>query len=257
MRPEPNDSDQHTDAMGPFLDVTLADGGILRLRIAGVGSRSYAFLIDWHLKLLMSLAWLLAWFIVMAALDGGGEPPGLARQDLWVIYTLLLPVAAIYLGYQPVLEIIGHGRSPGKRIAGIRIVTRHGLTPSGGALLIRNLFRVVDALPGVYLVGLLTALLTPQQVRLGDLVAGTVLVFDTTAGPMRGDPFAVWDADRLTPSDHELAQELLARWRGLNRGQRIRLASRLLAQYGFEVTGLGDRALRDRVRSLIEGSPRE
>ena len=70
------------------------------------------------------------------------------------------------------------GRTPGKRIAGVRLVTREGDIPGAGALLLRNIFRLLDSLPVCYLVGLATVVFTEHHVRVGDLAAGTLLVMD-------------------------------------------------------------------------------
>src|SRR4029077_20735966 len=77
-------------------------------------------------------------------------------------------------------EIAMRGRTPGKRIAGVHIVARGGSSPGIGALLTRNVFRIVDSFPLLYPVGLITAMITPEHVRVGDIAAGTVLVYDRT-----------------------------------------------------------------------------
>ena len=68
--------------------------------------------------------------------------------------TVVLPALAIYFLYHPVLELAMRGRTPGKRSAGIHVVTRDGSAPSAGALLVRNVFRLIDSLPVAYGVGL-------------------------------------------------------------------------------------------------------
>jgi hypothetical protein len=107
------------------------------------------------------------------------------------------------------------GRTPGKRIAGVRLVTREGDIPGPGALLLRNVFRLLDSLPVCYLVGLLTVMFTEHHVRVGDLAAGTLLVMDhdstassfaSTAGTRNG----------LSPQAVDLIQELLDRWPALD-----------------------------------------
>src|SRR2546421_10292875 len=70
------------------------------------------------------------------------------------------------------------GSTPGKRMAGVRIVARDGGGPSAGALLTRNVFRLVDSLPLFYGVGLITVVLTRDNLRIGDMAAGTLLVFE-------------------------------------------------------------------------------
>src|SRR5205823_5896819 len=79
--------------------------------------------------------------------------------------------------YFLLFEALNHGRTPGKRLMGIRVVmdTGHPITLAAAA--VRNLIRVVDALP-FGLVGLAFVLFHPQNKRLGDIVAGTVVARD-------------------------------------------------------------------------------
>lgn len=73
-------------------------------------------------------------------------------------------------------EMVTGGRSPGKLIVGLRVVRQTGLPIDLRSSVIRNLMRAVDILPAEYLVGLIAILLSPSGERLGDRVAGTVVV---------------------------------------------------------------------------------
>lgn len=140
-----------------------------RLPIAGLGGRSYAFLIDWHIRAIAGLAWYLAgaW-----ALERDLIPK---QTDAVFWWAAVAPALAIYLLYHSGFEILTGG-TPGKRLAGVRIVDRYGRTPPMGALVVRNVLRPIDSLV-FYAVGLTSVLLTRQAVRLGDLAAGTLLVY--------------------------------------------------------------------------------
>jgi hypothetical protein len=140
-----------------------------------------------------------------------------------------LPTLFLYFFYHPVLELALRGRTPGKRIAGVRLVTREGDIPGAGALLLRNVFRLLDSLPICYIVGLITVMFTDHHVRVGDLAAGTLLVMDhdstagafaTTAGTRNG----------LSPQAVDLIQELLDRWPTLDEQNRGTIARTLLAR---------------------------
>ena len=143
-----------------------------RLPVAGLGGRSYAFLLDWHIRAISGLAWYLAsaW-----ALERDLIPK---QTDSLFWWTAVAPALAIYLLYHAGFEILTGG-TPGKRLAGVRIVDRNGRTPSIGALVVRNVLRPIDSLV-FYAVGLASVLLTRQAVRLGDLAAGTLLVYQET-----------------------------------------------------------------------------
>ena len=89
-----------------------------------------------------------------------------------------MPAMAIYFLYHLLLESLMAGRTPGKRMIGLRVLTPEGLVPSVGALITRNVFRIIDMLPGVYIVGLLFVMFGRRHLRLGDLAAGTVLALE-------------------------------------------------------------------------------
>lgn len=143
-----------------------------RLPIAGLGGRSYAFLIDWHIRAIAGLAWYLASAL---SLERDLIPKQTDSVFWWAAVT---PALAIYLLYHAGFEILTGG-TPGKRFAGVRIVDRNGRTPGIGALVVRNVLRPIDSLV-FYAVGLASVLLTRQAVRLGDLAAGTLLVYQET-----------------------------------------------------------------------------
>lgn len=143
-----------------------------RFPVAGLGGRSYAFLLDWHIRAIAGLAWYLpsAWALERDLIPKQADPL------FW--WAAVAPALAIYLLYHAGFEILTGG-TPGKRLAGVRIVDRNGRTPGIGALVVRNVLRPIDSLV-FYAVGLASVLLTRQAVRLGDLAAGTLLVYQET-----------------------------------------------------------------------------
>src|ERR687898_887618 len=76
----------------------------------------------------------------------------------------------------------------GSCIAGVRLVTHSGGTPLIGAYLIRNVFRLIDSFPVFYGLGLILTMLTRNHVRVGDLAAGTLLVYDHSDVLLREQP---------------------------------------------------------------------
>ncbi len=224
----PSRNARRNDAASAFtmaddqLTVHSVTGVDLTLSIAGPGTRSYAFVIDWHIRLLIACAWLLAayyLFNVPLRLKTAGA--------LWSV----LPASIIYFLYHPVLEIAMHGRTPGKRMAGVRILSRDGGPPSTVALLLRNLFRLIDSLPATYLVGLTTCFLTAHRVRIGDMAAGTLLVLDNAAAEqslLRMEKLAA--GSKLSLEALELVDQVLERWDSLEAGNRGQIARSLLVR---------------------------
>lgn len=203
------------------LIVESATGVDVHIRVAGPGARSLAYLSDWLIRVVLALAWYAA-----AALIYNGAPSLAAHSaDARWLATVVAPAAAIYLLYHGILEPAMRGSTPGKRMCGIRIASRDGSAPSAGPLLVRNVFRLIDSLPLAYGVGLLAVMLTPEHVRIGDLAAGTLLVYEKAAPlPPRA---AVGLTDRARG---EAIGELLERWSELDPHSRRRLARALLCE---------------------------
>ena len=229
------------------------------LDIAGVGSRSYAFIIDWHIRLLLALAWLCgAWLLVKAF---GVALPSMTATPRALGISAVAPAIGIYLLYHPVLEVVLRGRTPGKRRAGVRIVTRQGGTPGTGALLIRNIFRLLDSLPVFYLLGLGSCLITEQRVRIGDLAAGTLLVIDSeSAAKTLAQLGSMVAHSGLPPVLVELMHDLLERWEGLDIARRDELARSILSRAdpsapAAEFAALTDAELSRRLRAWLDSGP--
>jgi len=166
-------------AVATDLVVDSATGVEVHLRVAGPGARSFAYLIDWHIRVVLALAW-----FAIAAMTYNRGPSFIPREaDAAWLAAVLGPAAAIYFLYHPLLEVAMRGSTPGKRMAGVRIAARDGGAPTVGALLARNVFRLIDSLPLAYGVGLLTVMFTRDHVRIGDLAAGTLLVYNLVGPP--------------------------------------------------------------------------
>src|SRR5436189_3718852 len=224
---------------GPVRDLTVdsVTGIDVSLPVAGPGARAYAFLLDWHIRLIVALAW-----FVIGALLYNGRPslaPPLSNDARW-FGTVVAPALAIYFLYHCVLELAMRGSTPGKRMAGVRIVARDGGAPSAGALLTRNVFRLVDSLPLCYGVGLITVVLSRDNLRIGDMAAGTLLVFEQAEARLPTPAGDAHRAGRLDAAGAEIVAELLERWSALQPEARVRLARQVLARYGSESGESGD-----------------
>jgi uncharacterized RDD family membrane protein YckC len=194
----------------------------LTLAIAGPGTRSYAFVIDWHIRLLLACAWLLVAVVALRVKITWHSHDGLIT---------VLPAAIIYFLYHPIVEVVTRGHTPGKRMAGVRILGRDGGQPSTTALLLRNVFRLIDSLPATYLVGLTTCFLTRQRIRLGDMAAGTLLVLDNAAAEaslLRIERLAA--KSKLSLDALELVDQILERWESLESANRAQIARSLLSR---------------------------
>jgi len=141
-------------------EVPTPEGVALRLLAAGPFPRALAWLID----LLIRLALLLLAALLFGALGQLGN--GLSLIALFVL-TWAYPV---------LFEALWTGCTPGKRALGLRVVAENGAPVGWMAAFARNLLRVVDLLPLGYATGLVASLFDPWGRRLGDMVAGTLVV---------------------------------------------------------------------------------
>lgn len=139
----------------------------MELPIAGVGSRILAVLLDYLIQTVLQIAWLIAVLVGMGSL--------LRSSASVVLY--LSGAFAIDWAYFAGAELLMGGRTPGKKAIRLRVVTREGGTPARSALLVRNLLRIADLV-----VGLPLMVFDPLARRLGDRLAGTVVVHEGLAG---------------------------------------------------------------------------
>lgn len=215
--------------------------------IAGIGNRFIAALIDTGLiALALTLLNLLVYAVLGLAGDLtigvllGDEAPSWLGGLAIALYALLN--FAIYWGYYILFELLWNGQTPGKRAVKIRVLRLDGNPAGFSEVLLRNLVRPVDFLPGGYGLGLLVMLLNTKGRRLGDLAAGTLVIremADVSLAALSAAPnapqrevdeallLAFPHIRRLSSADYELIQETLARFR---RGRISHRAVEKLAQ---------------------------
>jgi uncharacterized RDD family membrane protein YckC len=153
----------------------------LELPLAGIGSRFLAIAIDTLLQGAIAFLVVILCFVIL----GGG----LARISF--LPRMLGPALgvfilfAIYWGYFAIFESLWNGQTPGKRLAGIRVIKESGRPINAFEAMGRNFLRVVDFMPGFYGVGLVCMMCNRQSRRLGDFVAGTVVVHEKPTEEIR------------------------------------------------------------------------
>jgi uncharacterized RDD family membrane protein YckC len=164
----------------------------LDLPVAGLGSRSLAATLDYLVLTALAILWVLLCAFVFALLARG-----------WMPIFLLGGLFLLDWGYFAASEIAMGGRTLGKRALQVRVVTAEGGTPGPGALLIRNLVRSIDLLVGVPLMAI-----DPLSRRLGDRLAGTLVVHDhrPEVGPLLGRVPPGWGARELAAVEALLAR---------------------------------------------------
>ena len=182
-----------------------------RLRIAGVGARAYAFTVDFNIRIAIAFAWYSTGAVLHSSVNAAEVSLRRPREpDLWWTYAIEIPVVVMFILYHPIVETLLRGISPGKRFVGLRIATLAGGVPNPGPLLLRNLFRLIDSAPIFYGVGLLMTMFNRNGQRLGDLAAGTLLVYDNGRSEMKVEAGSGFDAAAALIAEHRSAARQLA-----------------------------------------------
>jgi uncharacterized RDD family membrane protein YckC len=146
-------------------------------RVAGMGSRFLAWLVDGALIVILGTAGVCAGSV----LEVGRQGLGMALVLLWFF--------ALSWGYFLLFEWLWHGQTPGKRLMGIRVIQWQGTSVSFYQSAVRNILRAVDSLPFFYSLGFCVAACNRENRRLGDLAAGTLVVHvDRKAKPIQALP---------------------------------------------------------------------
>lgn len=221
--------------------VTIAtpEGVDVDLTLAGLGSRFIAAFIDTSIKLVV----LIGFFIFLfggAALLGRGDVSAVGVAVYSVVAFLTM------FAYDIMFETLMSGRTPGKLATGLRVVRIGGRPVGFVASSIRNIVRIVDFLPSFYLIGIISAIATHMNQRLGDVAAGTVVVRDqitSIAPPMQPPPpdapaeLDAWDVSAITPDELATIRRFLERRAELTPEARIHLALELAGRLQTKVAG--------------------
>jgi uncharacterized RDD family membrane protein YckC len=221
-------------------------------RTAGLGTRFVAWLMDSIIvAFLVFVAWILLVIFAAAASelfadlarklneslgeDAKREPETIVMYFVGIA-TLVLGLASFF--YFGASELFLRGQTFGKRACKIRVVKTNGFALDAGSIILRNLFRVADHIPLLWIV----PLVSQQSQRFGDMVAGTIVVSDhpeelssirqqlaaRTAAEARFR-FDHAKLGRLRSSDFEAAERTLERWDTLASDQQQEIVGRLLA----------------------------
>ncbi len=169
--------------MSDQLNIDTPELVTIEMPLAGIGSRFIAVLID-------TLLWGVGLF-VLAILFIIIAPSIQAFNKISYQWAVAIAVFLLFLfnwGYFTLFEAFWNGRTPGKKIARIRVIQQSGRPIGLFESMARNFIRYVDQVPSFYAVGVIAMFLTKQHQRLGDLAAGTLVVRDRQQeSPFWGD----------------------------------------------------------------------
>lgn len=205
--------------------------------LAGVGSRFLAMVADLGIQFVVGFV---IFLIVVLLLPAVRWATVLGPQ--WMIAGVVIVLFLLNSGYFAFFEAIWNGQTPGKRYAQIRVMKDDGRPISAYDSVARNLLRIVDELPGMYAVGVISILFSKENKRLGDYVAGTVVVHEKIIQEAR--PFLeikteasgpVYDTSRITLDELRLIETFLNRRDSFDPPLRTSMAAKISKRIGEKV----------------------
>lgn len=216
--------------------------------LAGLGSRSAAFLMDTAIRWFIVLAVFAVLILVLRFLPSKGFSQWVADPSkpwaFWFMAVAALAYSFVELGYFLFFEALWSGQTPGKRRQGLRVIRIDGQPIGWLESSIRNILRAVDLLAGFYPLGIVVVFLSRNNQRIGDYAAGTVVIVERKqsvpaerkqALPPQGLTHAEteWYVSRLQPAQYQVLRSFLDRRAQMEKGHRHELA-RLLCHRLFK-----------------------
>ncbi|WP_144548124.1 RDD family protein [Bacillus sp. X1(2014)] len=180
------------------LDIKTPEFVSIQFQIAGLGSRSAAFIID---QLLLTAFNILSLIVLFFVLDGLSKMEFIFIGNSLPIAITIIALFIVNGGYFFAYEFFSGGRTLGKKLMGIRVIQENGHSITLLSSFIRNLIRIIDSLPTAYFLGIIMIFFHSKHKRLGDLVAGTIVVHERKAKPKK----------KLSPLENELDNRGLSR----------------------------------------------
>ncbi|PYV16430.1 MAG: RDD family protein [Acidobacteria bacterium] len=205
--------------------------------LAGIGSRFLAVAMDFLIQLVVSLSLVIVGMLLAFGFSLSD------RGTMWLAAMGVLAYFLLQFVYFAGFEALWNGQTLGKRQMHLRVIKDSGRPITVYDAVARNLLRIVDSLPGFYGVGIVSMLLSSKNQRLGDFVAGTVVVHeqplaDHAQGAWTSQPAAVsssYDPSALTAEEYQLMEAFLVRREQLPQEVRLAIARRVMMRIGVKL----------------------
>jgi uncharacterized RDD family membrane protein YckC len=247
------------------LDIKTPEFVSLQFQLAGLGSRAAAFIIDQLILTAVNIMILLIFFFVT---KGMSSLPFTAEVNIHSL-PLAITIIAIFIingGYFFAFEFFSGGRTIGKKALGIRVIQENGHSLTLLSSFIRNLLRMIDSLPVSYFLGFLMMFFHSKHKRVGDIVAGTIVVHERNA-KRKNKPSALekemknrglskndlildeWTLNTFGLKEWKLVSTYAIRFIHLSKTDRNQLTKQIaeimLPKIGLEVEGKNDQDLEN------------
>lgn len=200
--------------------------------LAGIGSRFIALLVDSLIQFGLLL------LVILSFLGAGMSLYGIFEQAFsWYTAFLILLTVLILLGYPIFFEMLMKGGTPGKAVVKIRVLQQNGQPITLVHSTLRNIFRLVDFLPGFYGIGIIVMFMSPESKRVGDYLGGTIVIRETCkkipdilVAPIleQGRVFTLYP---IKQEDFHILKEFMTRRDEMTAEKRMQLADQLAFRY--------------------------
>jgi uncharacterized RDD family membrane protein YckC len=225
------------------LTIDTPEQTVLEYPIAGLGSRFLAILADTAIQLVLAFFVLIVGSVIGAGLSMFG---GLGMQ--WISAIIVIFLFLLYSGYFTLFEIFWNGQTPGKRYAQVRVIRDDGRPIGAYEAIVRNALRLIDSMPAMYGIGLISIFVSRKSKRLGDFVAGTVVIHEKTLEGVRpyegttlDETLPPIDTSKVTLEEARLIETFLNRRDSLDPAVRTTMALQITNRLAdkMEVTVYG------------------
>ena len=241
------------------VDVRTPESIAFNYELAGLGSRFLALAIDQVIQILILIG--IFYAVVSAALRLPTTHGAVGTQAekiamALIIAAIVIVIFTIFFGYFIIFETLWNGKTPGKWALSIRVVRDGGYPVDFGAAVIRNLIRVGEFAFGYYALSALSMIVSPENKRLGDYAAGTIVVRESAIKlglpeeKPRAEPVYA-PTLYLSGEERALVKRFIERRDALAPDKRTALAEKLAARVRDrvppELRSLDDEALLERL----------
>ncbi len=225
--------------------------------LAGLGSRFLALAFDMFVQVVLFFG--ILWAITLIASHAGPQQrhgaPGAGAAESFGIAIIVTIVFVLFFGYFIAFEGLWNGATPGKKLLGIRVVRDGGYPLDLGASFIRNVIRIGELALAFYAVSALITLLSPENKRLGDMAAGTLVVRDSRVQQLHAilEKAEVPEARAamLSQDEHAIIDRFIARRSAMapqaRRELAFRIADRVRKRVSSDLQRLDDEDLLERL----------
>ncbi len=221
--------------MDRTLEVRTPESIAFSYELAGLGSRFLAVSVDVTIQTLVMIG--IIWGLIYAGAHWSAavreaSAPTKIETSLAIAFLVTI-VFSIYFGYFILFEAFWNGQTPGKKLMGLRVVRDGGYPADFASIAIRNLIRVGEFVAGLYAISAVAALLSPENKRLGDMAAGTIVVRDARAAKLAElmqAPAETAHPLMLSSQERALIDQFVARREGMAPHNRAAMASQLAAR---------------------------